>query len=152
MCITDALLLRDAIADRRHDLRQALHHHQYRRRWRQVTRFSLSEALRDVFCAENSEMRIVRRGILKYWRESPAGRTASMALLSTADGRLRTLIWQFILVVIYGIRAEARAPFNRAKDRRGVSYASVRGLLTMLARQTGQVLGKCRMISVGACK
>lgn len=152
MCITDALLLRDAIADWPNDLRQALHFHQHRRRWRQVTRISLAEALRDVFCCNRSEMRVVRRGILKYWSESSAGRTASMALLSTADGRLLTLIRQFILVVIHGVLADVRAPAEKAGDRPCGPLPLVRDLLIVLVRQLWQVLGKCRMISVRECK
>ena len=151
MCITDALLLRDAIADRPDDLRQALHFHQLRRRWRQVTRLSLAEALRDVFCCDRSEMRVVQRGILKYWRERSAGRTASMALLSTADGRLLTLICQFILVVIHGVLAEVRAPAEKAGDRPCSPHRFVLSLLIVLVRQLRQVLEKCRMISVGEC-
>jgi 2-polyprenyl-6-methoxyphenol hydroxylase-like FAD-dependent oxidoreductase len=146
MCITDALLLRDAIDSRPDDLRQALHLHQRRRRWRQITRLSLAEALRDVFCGESSEMRLVRRGIMDYWRHSSAGRKASMALLSTADGRLITLICQFLLVVVHGILAEARDPVETAKDRSHGADHSIRGLLRVLAHQLWQVLGKCRTI------
>lgn len=152
MCITDALLLRDAIAGRPDDLRQALQLHQHRRRRRQVTRLSLAEALRDVFCGDSSEMRVVRRGILKYWSESSTGRSASMALLSTADGRLFTLIRQFILVVIHGVLAEVRAPAEKPGDRLCGPYPVVRGQLIMLVRQLGQVLAKCRMLSLGRRK
>ena len=146
MSITDALLLRDAIADWPNDLRQALRLHQRRRRWRQVTRLSLAEALRDVFCGENSEMRLVRRGIMDYWRHSTSGRRASMALLSTADGRLFTLIHQFVRVAVHGVVAEVRDPVETAKDKSHGAYHLIRDLLSVLARQLWQVLGKCRAI------
>jgi len=145
MCITDALLLRDAIAERPGDLRQALHLHQRHRRWRQVTRISLAEALRDVFCGD-SEMRPVQRGIMDYWRYSSAGRRASMALLSTADGRLTALIHQFARVVLHGLLAEARDPTEAARGRFRGAYRLVRDLSNVLARQLWQVLGKCRTI------
>ena len=102
--------------------------------------------LRDVFCGKSSEMRMVRRGIMNYWRHSPKGRQASMALLSTADGRLITLIYQFVRVVVHGILAEARDPIETAKDRSHGADPLIRGLLSVLAHQLWQVLGKCRTI------
>ncbi len=146
MCITDALLLRDAIESSPHDLLRALHLHQRRRRWRQITRLSLAEALRDVFCGESSEMRLVRRGIMDYWRHSSSGRQASMALLSTADGRLATLFHQFVRVVFHGIFAEARDPVETATGRSHGTGHLMRGLLGVLAHQLWQVMGKCRAI------
>lgn len=146
MCITDALLLRNAIAARPDDLRQALHLHQRHRRWRQVTRISLAEALRDVFCGENSEMRPVQRGIIDYWRHSSSGRRASMALLSTADGRLTALIHQFARVVLHGLLAETRDPTDTTRHGPRSAYGLARDLSSVLARQLWQVLGKCRTI------
>jgi squalene monooxygenase len=146
MCITDALLLRDAIAERPGDLGQALHLHQRHRRWRQVTRISLAEALRDVFCGENSGMRPVQRGIIHYWRHSPGGRRASMALLSTADGRLTALIHQFARVVLHGLLAEMRDPAETARGGPRSAYGLARDLSSVLVRQLWQVLGKCRTI------
>jgi 2-polyprenyl-6-methoxyphenol hydroxylase-like FAD-dependent oxidoreductase len=146
MCITDALLLRDAIAERPRDMCQALRLHQRHRRWRQVTRISLAEALRDVFCGENAEMRSVQRGIIDYWRHSSAGKRASMALLSTADGRLTALIHQFARVVLHGLLAEARHPAETSRDRPRSAYRLARDLSIVLARQLWQVLGKCRTI------
>jgi 2-polyprenyl-6-methoxyphenol hydroxylase-like FAD-dependent oxidoreductase len=146
MCITDALLLRDAIAERPGDLRQALHLHQRHRRWRQVTRISLAEALRDVFCGERSEMRPVQRGIIRYWRTSSTGRTASMALLSTADGRLTALIHQFVRVVLHGLLAETRDPTGTARPGPREAYCLARDLSSVLARQLWRVIGRCRTI------
>ena len=69
-----------------------------------------------------------------------------MALLSTADGRLFTLIHQFVRVAVHGVLAEARDPVETAKDKSHGAYHLIRDLLSVLARQLWQVLGKCRTI------
>ncbi len=146
LCITDALLLRDAIADRHHDVRQALELHRRRRRWRQVTRLSLAEALRDVFCGCDPKLQIVRRGVLRYWRSSN-GPTASLALLSTADGRLHALIRQFVTVLMHSFIAEL-IRWKSAHTRQNWGLAeSLYGLANVLAHQLRQILGKCRLVS-----
>ncbi len=147
MCITDALLLRDAIADQSGDLVRALQLQQRRRRWRQATRLSLAEALRDVFCGDTPEMRVVRRGILRYWRDSSAGRRASMALLSTADGHLLALIREFFSVIFHGFLADLRDPVEQAGGPRRAPHRLIGGLARVLFRQLRQVVGKCRMVS-----
>ena len=90
-------------------------------------------------------MRPVQRGIIHYWRHSPAGRKASMALLSTADGRLGALIHQFARVVLHGLLAETRDPIE-TRDSPRSAYGLARDLSGVLARQLWQVLGKCRTI------
>lgn len=146
MCITDALLLRDAIADWRDDVRQALELHRHRRRWRQVSRLSLAETLRDVFCGCNPNMQIVRRGVLRYWRSSN-GPPASLALLSTADGRLHALIRQFVMVLMYSFIAEVgRWKSAHTRQNSGLGE-SLYGLASVLAHQLRQLLGKCRLVS-----
>jgi squalene monooxygenase len=92
MCISDALLLRKALSERAGDVPDALQLYQQRRRWPQATRLALAEALRDALCGTSAEMRVLRGGILAYWRDSAAGRTATLALLSTADGRPLALL------------------------------------------------------------
>jgi squalene monooxygenase len=144
--ITDALLLRDAIADRRHDVRQALELHRRRRRWRQVTRLSLAETLRDVFCGCDPKLQIVRRGVLHYWRSSN-GPTASLALLSTADGRLHSLIRQFVMVLTHSFIVEV-GRWRSAHTRQNSSLGeSLYGLASLLTHQLRQILGKCRLVS-----
>jgi len=146
LCITDALLLRDAIADRRHDVRQALELHRRRRRWRQVTRLSLAETLRDVFCGCDPNLQIVRRGVLHYWRSSN-GPTASLALLSTADGRPHSLIRQFVMVLTHSFIVEV-GRWKSAHTRQNSSLGeSLYGLASLLTHQLRQILGKCRLVS-----
>lgn len=146
LCITDALLLRDAIADRPHDLRQALQLHRHRRRWRQVTRLSLAEALRDVFCGDDPESQMVRRAVLRYWRDSSNGPAATLALLSTADGRLLALIRQFVKVLVHGFLAEVSEWWSAGSGRHRGPRRSLYALLSILARQLKQVFGKCRLV------
>jgi 2-polyprenyl-6-methoxyphenol hydroxylase-like FAD-dependent oxidoreductase len=146
LCITDALLLRDALADRRHDVRQALELHRHRRRWRQVTRLSLAETLRDVFRSCDPNLQIVRRGVLRYWRTSN-GPSASLALLSTADGRLHALIHEFVKVLMHSFILEVgHWKSARAHPNRGMRE-SLYGLASVLAYQLRQILGKCRLVS-----
>jgi 2-polyprenyl-6-methoxyphenol hydroxylase-like FAD-dependent oxidoreductase len=146
LCITDALLLRDAIADRRHDVRQALELHRQRRRWRQVTRLSLAETLRDVFCSGDENLRIVRRGVLRYWRSS-SGPPASLALLSTADGRLLALIREFATVLMHSFVGEL-SRWKQARKRQNWALGeSLYGLASVLAHQLRQIRGKCRLVS-----
>jgi squalene monooxygenase len=146
LCITDALLLRDALADRRHDVRQALELHRHRRRWRQVTRLSLAETLRDVFCSCDPNLQIVRRGVLRYWRSSK-GPSASLALLSTADGRLHALIREFATVLMHSFVLEVgRWKSARWRPNWGLGE-SLFGLASILTHQLRQILGKCRLVS-----
>ena len=146
LCITDALLLRDAMADRPHDLPQALQLHRHRRRWRHVTRLSLAEALRDAFCGDAPELQMVRRGVLRYWRGSSTGPAATLALLSTADGRLLTLIRQFVMVLVHGFLAEVSDWRSAGRGRHRGSRRLLYALLSVLIRQLKQVLGKYRMV------
>jgi 2-polyprenyl-6-methoxyphenol hydroxylase-like FAD-dependent oxidoreductase len=110
MCISDALLLRKALSERAGDVQAALQLYQQRRRWPQATRLALAEALRDALCGTTPEMRVLRGGILSYWRDSAAGRTATLALLSTADGRPLALLRQTIAVTLRGFAVHLRSP------------------------------------------
>ncbi|MEY9706397.1 FAD-dependent oxidoreductase [Bradyrhizobium diazoefficiens] len=109
-CISDALLLRDALDESRTDWARALQLYDRRRRWPQATRIVLAEALRDAFCGSTPPSRIVRRGILDYCEASRAARSVTLALLSTADGRPQVLVREFIRVMVRGFAAHIRAP------------------------------------------
>ena len=138
MCISDALLLRNALSERAGDVPAALQLYQHRRRWPQATRLALAEALRDALCGTSPEMRVLRGGILAYWRDSAAGRTATLALLSTADGRPLALLRQIIAVMVRGVAAHLRnpSPANDGVGAMRVGWA----LLSMLVRHIRQVL------------
>jgi squalene monooxygenase len=135
MCINDALLLRRALFERPDRLPEALQLYQRRRRWPQATRLALAEALRDAFCGASPELRVVQNGILTYWRDSAEGRVATLALLSTADGRPLALMRQFVAVMIRGFVAHVR---SRADDRVGTLRVA-RALLVALFRQVRQI-------------
>jgi hypothetical protein len=137
-CVSDALLLRDALADQPDDIAQALQLYQRRRRWPQATRLTLSDALRDAFCGATPVARVVQRGILSYCRGSAARRAATMALLSTADSRPIALIREVLRVMTRGFLAHLRAPLP--PDRRS-AYRIMKGLVAEALRHVTQITG-----------
>jgi 2-polyprenyl-6-methoxyphenol hydroxylase-like FAD-dependent oxidoreductase len=138
MCISDALLLRKALSERAGDVPAALQLYRQRRRWPQATRLALAEALHDALCGTSPEMRVLRGGILAYWRDSAAGRTATLALLSTADGRPLALLRQIIAVMLRGFAAHLRNP---SPANHGIGAIRVGwGLFAGLLRHARQVL------------
>jgi squalene monooxygenase len=135
MCISDALLLRRALSERSDRLPEALQLYQQRRRWPQATRLALAEALRDAFCGASPELRVVQNGIIAYWRDNAAGRAATLALLSTADGRPLALLRHFVAVMIRGFIDHL---CSRAGGRAG-TLRLARALVVALARQVRQI-------------
>ena len=135
MCINDALLLHRALIERPDRLPEALALYQRRRRWPQATRLALAEALRDAFCGTSPELRVVQKGILAYWRDNAAGRAATLALLSTADGRPLALLRQFVAVMIRGFIEHL---YERRNGRAG-TLRLPRALVAALARQIKQM-------------
>lgn len=69
----------------------------------QLTRMALAEALYEAFCARTPEMRLLRQGIMKFWARSRRGRSSSMALLSTHEGRMSVMAIQYARVVGYAL-------------------------------------------------
>jgi 2-polyprenyl-6-methoxyphenol hydroxylase-like FAD-dependent oxidoreductase len=138
MCISDALLLRKVLIERAGNLPAALQLYQQRRRWPQATRLVLADVLRDVLCGASPELRVVRSGILAHWRDSAAGRAATLALLSTADGRPLSLLRHIIAVMVRGFLAHVRSPSPANRAIAAVSVA--RSLLASLFRHVRMVL------------
>jgi squalene monooxygenase len=138
-CVSDALLLRDALADQPSDIEQALQLYQRRRRWPQATRLTLSDALRDAFCGATPVARVVRRGILSYCRRSAARRAATMALLSTADSRPLALLREVVRVMTRGFLAHLRAPVP--PDGRMSAFRIMQGLVAEAIRHVTQITG-----------
>jgi squalene monooxygenase len=138
MCVSDALLLREALAERRSDLSAALQLYQRRRRWPQATRLALADTLREALCGTSPEMRVVRSGILAYWRDSAAGRSATLALLSTADGRPLALVRGIIAVMVRGFLTHLRRPLPANHGIGGLRVAQA--LLANFLHQVKQVL------------
>jgi 2-polyprenyl-6-methoxyphenol hydroxylase-like FAD-dependent oxidoreductase len=138
MCISDALLLRKALIERASNLPAALQLYQQRRRWPQATRLALADALRDALCGASPELRVVRSGILAHWRDSTAGRAATLALLSTADGRPLVLLRHIVAVMVRGFVAHVRNP---SPEDSGIGALTVAwSLLTSLFRHARQIL------------
>ena len=138
MCVSDALLLRKALAERPGDLPAALQLYQRRRHWPQATRLVLADALRDALCGTSPELRVVQGGILALWRDSAVARSATVALLSTADGRPSALIRQIVAASLRGFVAHLRNP---KLENRGIGAISVaRLLIATLFRNARQVL------------
>jgi len=130
MCVSDALMLRAALRNHPDDLPTALLLYQRRRRWPQVTRLVLADALREAFCGARAELRVVRDGIFRHLRSSASGRSATLALLSTADGRPLALLRQFVKVMVRGFVAHLRNPLPA--DRNVGQMRVARALLASL--------------------
>jgi squalene monooxygenase len=144
-CVGDALLLRDALKERPADLARALQLYQRRRRWPQATRLTLADALRDAFCGATPQARIVRRGVLAYWQSSATGRAATMALLSTVDGRPLALLREVMRVMATGLLAHLRAPLPPDDGGRVATWRIVKGLVAAALRHVKQILGNAPM-------
>ena len=138
MCISDALLLRDTLIAQHGDFTAALRLYEQRRRWPQATRLLLAEALRDAFIGASAEMRVVRSGILSHWQSSASGRVATLALLSTADGRPLALLRQIVAVMMRGLIVHLRSSRSNEKvATAGIANALARNLF----RHIRQILG-----------
>ncbi|PYN02960.1 MAG: hypothetical protein DME02_24505, partial [Candidatus Rokuibacteriota bacterium] len=85
-----------------------------RRAGPQRTRLVLAEALYAVFVARTPETRVLRAALLHYWTRSPRGRAASMALLSTQEGRMSVMAREYARVVRHALPGLLR----RGSDRR----------------------------------
>jgi hypothetical protein len=114
----DALRLARALDETGGDILRAGRRYAELRGGPQVTRMALAEALYEAFCARTPEMRLLRQGILRFWTRSRRGRSASMALLSTHEGRMSVMALQYARVVGYAltllIRRQAAASRRRA--------------------------------------
>lgn len=99
----DAMRLRQAISDAQGNLNIALNRYAFLREGPQRTRMALAEALYRCFSERTPAMELLRMGILSYWHRSKSGRAASMALLSTYEGRMSVMARQYARVVGYGL-------------------------------------------------
>jgi squalene monooxygenase len=103
VCTRDAWRLRDAVHEMAGDIPAALRRYAVRREEPQRTRLALAEALYEIFLARTPEMRLLRRGVLRYWKSSPRACAASMALLSTQEGRMSVMAREYARVVGYAL-------------------------------------------------
>jgi squalene monooxygenase len=137
-CVSDALLLRNALVERHGDFPAALQLYQRRRRWPQATRLVLADALRDAFTGTSPESRVMRNGVFALWRDRSVGRSATLALLSTADGRPLALMRQMIAAMARGFLHHIRHP--SPADRGHDTFSIVWAILAILFRRIRQVL------------
>ena len=103
VCTRDAWRLRDAVHERTGDIPAALRRYAAGREEPQRTRLALAEALYEIFLARTPEMRLLRQAVLRYWKSSPRACAASMALLSTQEGRMSVMAWEYARVVGYAL-------------------------------------------------
>jgi 2-polyprenyl-6-methoxyphenol hydroxylase-like FAD-dependent oxidoreductase len=99
----DAIRLRTALRETKGDIRSALRRYAALREGPQRTRVALAEALYEAFTARTPEMNLLRFGLLRYWKRSRSGRAASMALLSTHEGRMSVMARQYARVIGYAL-------------------------------------------------
>jgi squalene monooxygenase len=134
VCTRDALRLRDALRATGGDVPRALAAYARARGGPQRTRVALAEALYRAFAGQSDEMRLLRDGILRYWKRSRRGRAASMALLSTHEGRMSVMAVQYARVVAYALaglvylwrKDRSRSPFARLRAVFRLSRATMR--------------------------
>ena len=69
----------------------------------QRTRVALAESLYRAFSEPTPEMRLLRDGILRFWSRSRRGRAASLALLSTHEGRMSMMALCYAHAVGYAM-------------------------------------------------
>jgi len=136
VCTRDALRLRQALRAARGDVPAALAAYARARGGPQRTRVALAEALYRAFAGQSDEMRLLREGILRFWKRSRRGRAASMALLSTHEGRMSVMAVQYARVVAYALmglvylRRDGRtgSPLARLRAVFRLSLATMRNL------------------------
>ena len=127
----DAIRLREALRTEP-DVPSAVRRYAARRAGPQRTRVALAQALYAVFVARTPETRVLRTALLRYWKRSPRGRAASMALLSTQEGRMRIMAREYARVVSHAVPsllrrgAERRPVVARTRVALGLSLATLR--------------------------
>ena len=106
--VKDAQILRDSLRktqrDGQFDFAAALKRYARVGDRLQLTRRTLAEELREAFLAQTPEARLLNQCIFSYWRNSPAGRMRSMALLSTLDSSIFSLATQYAMVALHAFR------------------------------------------------
>ena len=138
VCTRDAMRLRDALRATGGSVGEALRQYAAGREEPQRTRLALAETLYDVFVARTVEMRLIRAGLLRYWKWSARGRAASMALLSTQEGRMAAMAREYARVAAYtmpGLLAWPGAGQEDSLARRGRAVLALWQQALRLTRQ-----------------
>ncbi len=140
VCAQDALRLRKAIRETGCDIPRALQLYSRRRRGPQRTRLALANALYETFRSQTPEVRLLRDGLLRYWSQSPRGRAASMALLSTCEDRLSVMSHQYMKVMIYGLTTPFRSKGTSETASLGLRIRALVELSFRVFKYAGEAL------------
>jgi squalene monooxygenase len=126
-CASDAIRLGQALREMAGDIPRALRRYASLRERPQRTRMAGAEVLYEVLKAATPEMLLLRQGLLRYWQHSARGRAATMALLSTYDDRLSTVVREYIQVFRYALPGLVDLN-RRSRSMVGLSRALLRFL------------------------
>jgi squalene monooxygenase len=127
MCTRDAMRLCRALQAAGGNVPIALAAYARARGGPQRTRVALAEALYRAFAGQSEEMRLLREGVLRFWQRSRRGRAASMALLSTHEGRMSVMAVQYARAIGYALMGLV---YLRRRGRPG-SLARMRALFRL---------------------
>lgn len=135
--IRDGLRLRDALRRHPSDLKAAFAHYDRSRRKTQRSRRMVATALHDVCSRCDPELRVVRAGLLRYWRNDGRSAAATMAILAMTDPRISSAFWQFLKVIRHGL-----AEYWQSGEARKVAPTArlVAALSTMTIQRMGASL------------
>lgn len=109
-CARDALHLKQTIQDSGGDIPKALRRYAALREGPQRARMTGAEVLYEVLKGATPEMFLLRRGLLRYWKQSSRGRAATMALLSTQDERPFAVVREYMQVCRFALPELGRVP------------------------------------------
>jgi hypothetical protein len=139
VCARDALLLRDALRDASGDIPRALVLHVERRRGQQRTRLALAQALHEVVCGQTPETRLIRDGLHDYWRRRRRGRSVSIALVSTSEGRMHVMLRELACVILHGLAVRISEAWKQGKLSPVAHSRMLLGLSRVVLRHAGEV-------------
>lgn len=109
-CARDAVHLKKTILDAGGDIPKALRRYSALREGPQRARMTGADVLYEVLKGGTPEMFLLRRGLLRYWKQSRRGRAATMAILSTQDDRPSAVVREYLRVCRYALPELGRVP------------------------------------------
>jgi squalene monooxygenase len=139
VCARDALRLRDALRDTGGDMARALPLYARRRRAPQRTRLVLARALYEVLCGLTPEARLMRDGLREYWNGDSERCARSMALVSTAEERLRIMLMELTRVTLCSVRARLADAWREGRFHPSQTRVLL-GLSRVVLRHAGEML------------
>ncbi|MGB8842101.1 MAG: NAD(P)/FAD-dependent oxidoreductase [Aliidongia sp.] len=113
--IVDAVILTESLRDHPDNIGRALKHYAGRCRDRQASRLSLANAVHEVLASSKPEFRVLRFGMMRYWRSDKGGKRA-VALLSMTEDRPAKLRQAMIDTLRYSL-GELMRPSNPARPK-----------------------------------